>query len=223
MYLDDVGQERLRGSDWIRTTPAWRLASDLKLWALTWRNHHHGAWPPNRARVHYGFARQRAFANWPLHGNARELLREGRLELGDGVLVSPHVLLEAHRPGRIVIGEGTFLNVAVQVAAVELVEIGVHCMFAHGCFIADHDHRFDDVTKPLGRQGKTSRGPVRIGDHVWCGANVVITSGVTIGERCVIGANSVVTRDLPPYSVAVGAPAKAIASIAPDEQGAPVA
>ena len=59
----------------------------------------------------------------------------------------------------------------------------------------------------------TSKGPTRIGDNVWCGANVVVTSGVTIGERCVIGANSVVNRDLPPHSIAVGAPARVIKQI----------
>jgi acetyltransferase-like isoleucine patch superfamily enzyme len=48
---------------------------------------------------------------------------------------------------------------------------------------------------------------------VWCGANVVVTSGVTIGERCVIGANSVVTRDIPPRSIAAGAPARVLAEI----------
>jgi acetyltransferase-like isoleucine patch superfamily enzyme len=49
-----------------------------------------------------------------------------------------------------------------------------------------------------------------VGDNVWCGANVVITSGVTVGERCVIGANSVVTQNLPPFSVAFGAPARVV-------------
>ena len=48
---------------------------------------------------------------------------------------------------------------------------------------------------------------------MWCGANVVITSGVTVGERCVIGANSVVNRDLPPYSIAAGAPARVIKQV----------
>ena len=62
-------------------------------------------------------------------------------------------------------------------------------------------------------QGFTSKGPTRIGDNVWCGAHVVITSGVTIGERCVIGANSVVTHDMPPFSVAAGAPAGVIRTI----------
>jgi len=94
------------------------------------------------------------------------------------------------------------------------VEIGDHCMFANGCFITDADHRFDDPNRPVPWQGFHTKGPTRVGDNVWCGANVVITSGVTVGERCVIGANSVVTRDLPPYSIAVGAPARVIRQIA---------
>jgi acetyltransferase-like isoleucine patch superfamily enzyme len=52
-----------------------------------------------------------------------------------------------------------------------------------------------------------------VGDNVWCGMNVVITSGVTVGERCVIGANSVVTADLPPLSLAAGAPARVLRRI----------
>jgi acetyltransferase-like isoleucine patch superfamily enzyme len=52
-----------------------------------------------------------------------------------------------------------------------------------------------------------------VGDNVWCGANVVVTSGVTIGERCVIGANSVVTENVPAGSIAAGAPAKVLRAI----------
>jgi acetyltransferase-like isoleucine patch superfamily enzyme len=52
-----------------------------------------------------------------------------------------------------------------------------------------------------------------VGDNVWCGAHVVITSGVTVGERCVIGANSVVTQDIPAYSIAAGAPARVLRRI----------
>ena len=86
----------------------------------------------------------------------------------------------------------------MQVAAVERVEIGAHCMLANGCFVTDANHRFDDPDRPVPWQGFTTKGPTLLGDNVWCGANVVVTSGVTIGERCVIGANSVVTADLPP-------------------------
>jgi acetyltransferase-like isoleucine patch superfamily enzyme len=96
------------------------------------------------------------------------------------------------------------------VAAVDLVEIGDHCMFANGCFVTDANHRFDDPDQPVTWQGFMSKGPTRVGDNVWCGANVVITSGVTVGERSVIGANSVVTEDVPPFSIAAGAPAKVL-------------
>jgi acetyltransferase-like isoleucine patch superfamily enzyme len=157
--------------------------------------------------------RRDAFARWPIHGNVLEALREGRLEVGEGVLFEPGVWLTAPGDARIRIGAGSFLNLGVMVAALNLVEIGAHCMFANGCFVTDADHRFDDLTQPITWQGFTTRGPTRIGDNVWCGANVVITSGVTIGERCVIGANSVVTGDIPAFSVAVGAPARVVRPI----------
>jgi acetyltransferase-like isoleucine patch superfamily enzyme len=157
--------------------------------------------------------RRRAFARWPLHGNVLEALREGRLELGADVLLEPDVWLTAPGTARIRIGAGSFLNIGVMVAAHELVEIGEHCMFANGCFVTDGNHRFDDPDKPVPWQGFTTKGPTRVGDNVWCGANVVITSGVTIGERCVIGANSVVTEDLAPFSIAAGAPAKVLRTI----------
>jgi acetyltransferase-like isoleucine patch superfamily enzyme len=76
--------------------------------------------------------------------------------------------------------------------------------------VTDANHRFDDPDRPITWQGFSTKGPTRIGDNVWCGANVVITSGVTVGERCVIGANSVVTTDIPPFSIAAGAPAKVL-------------
>src|SRR6202044_2012738 len=72
---------------------------------------------------------------------------------------------------------------------------------------------FEDPDRRVTWQGSQSKGPTRVGDNVWCGAHVVITSGVTIGERCVIGANSVVTEDLPPFSVAAGAPARVLRTI----------
>jgi len=154
--------------------------------------------------------RRGAFVRWPVHGNVLEALREGRLEIGAQTLFEPGVWITAPGAARVRIGSGTFLNLGVMVAALELVEIGDHCMFANGCFVTDANHRFDDPTRPITWQGFTTKGPTRVGDNVWCGANVVITSGVTIGERCVIGANSVVTTDIPPFSIAAGAPARVL-------------
>jgi len=185
----------------------------LKLWGQKWRWYEHNALPWNRARIHWEAMRRRAFIRWPVHGNVLEALREGRLEIGAQTLLEPGVWLTAPGSARIRIGSGTFLNLGVMVAAVELVEIGDHCMFANGCFVTDGNHRFDDPDQPVTRQGFTTKGPTRIGDNVWCGAGVVVTSGVTIGERSVIGANSVVTSDIPPYSIAAGAPAKVLRQV----------
>ena len=185
----------------------------LKLYAQKWRWYERNSLPWNRLRIHRELMRREAFARWPVHGNVLEALEQGRLELGPGTLLEPNVWITAPGKARVRIGSGCFLNIAVMVAAVELVEIGDHCMFANGCFITDGDHRFDDPEKPVPWQGFTTKGPTRIGDNVWCGANVVITSGVTVGERCVVGANSVVNRDLPPFSIAAGAPAKVLKQV----------
>jgi acetyltransferase-like isoleucine patch superfamily enzyme len=188
-----------------------------KLWAQKWRWYERNVLPWNRARIHLAAARAGAFIRWPVYGNVLEALEEGRLELGEHVLFEPGVWITAPGDARIRIGAGSFLNIGVMVAAQSLVEIGEHCMLANGCFVSDANHRFDDPMMPVPWQGFTSRGPTRIGDNCWLGAHVVVTSGVTIGERCVVGANSVVTSDLPPYSIAVGSPARVIRTVTYDD------
>ena len=188
-------------------------AARLKLYAQKWRWYERNSLPWNRARIHWQFLRREAFVRWPVHGNVLEALREGRLEIGPGALLEPDVWITAPGEARVRIGRGTFLNLGVMVAAHELVEIGAHCMLANGCFVSDASHRYEDPHRPVPWQGFTSKGPTHIGDNVWCGVNVVVTSGVTIGERCVIGANTVVTSDIPPFSVAAGVPARVIRTI----------
>ena len=184
-----------------------------KLWRQKWLWYERNALPWNRLAIHREFARRGAFARWPVEGNVLEAFRAGRLEVGEGTLFEPGVWITCPDEAKIRIGDGCFLNRNVMVAAMDLVEIGDHCMFANGCFVTDAAHRFDDAEKPVTWQGFTSKGPTRIGDNCWFGANCVVTSGVTIGERCVIGANSVVTKDLPPRTIAAGAPAKVIREI----------
>ncbi|MEA2216204.1 MAG: hypothetical protein QOK19_1765 [Solirubrobacteraceae bacterium] len=190
------------------------LPSRGRLWAQKWRWYQRNSLPWNRAQIHWQLMRRGAFARWPLEGNVLEAMREGRLRVGEGALFEPGVWITAPDSARVSIGAGTFLNRNVMVAAHELVEIGEHCMLANGCFVTDANHRFDDPDKPITWQGFGSKGPTRIADNCWLGANVVVTSGVTIGERCVIGANSVVTRDIEPFSIAAGAPAKVLRRIA---------
>jgi acetyltransferase-like isoleucine patch superfamily enzyme len=185
-------------------------ARRARLWAQKWRWYERNSLPWNRARIHWELMRREAFARWPVHGNVLEALREGRLEIGSGTLLEPHVWITAPGEARVRIGAGSFLNVGVMVAAQQLVEIGDHCMLANGCFVSDASHRYEDPAKPITWQGFESRGPTRIAENCWLGANVVVTSGVTIGQRCVIGANSVVTRDVEPFSIAAGVPARVL-------------
>ena len=184
-----------------------------RLYLQKWRWYERNRLPWNRLALARELARRQAFARHPVHGNLLEALREGRLEIGPHTLLEPDVWITAPGDARIRIGEGCFLNISTMVASVELVEIGDHCMLANGCFVTDGDHRFDDPHRPVPWQGFVAKGPTRIGDNTWLGAHVVVTGGVTIGERCVIGANSVVTKDVEPFTVAAGVPARPLRRI----------
>jgi acetyltransferase-like isoleucine patch superfamily enzyme len=166
-----------------------------------------------RRRINRHAAEGGFFIRHPVEGELLEALDEGRLEIGEGTLLEPGCWLTLAPQARIRIGQGCFLNRETMLAASELIEIGDHVMFANHCFVGDSEHRYDDPTKPITWQGFEPKGPVRIGDNVWFGVGCVVTGGVRIGERCVIGSNSVVTRDLPPRVIAAGAPAKVIREI----------
>jgi acetyltransferase-like isoleucine patch superfamily enzyme len=189
-------------------------AAAIGEWVRKWRWYQRSRLPWNRVWLHAELARRHAFARGPLHGNVLEMLREDRLRIGAHAYFEPGVWLTSES-GRITVGGGSLLNLNVMVAALERVEIGEHCMLANGCVITDADHCFEDPDRPVPWQGFTSDGPTVLGDNVWLGAHAVVTSGVTIGRRSVIGAGSVVTRDVPEFSVAAGAPARVIGSVRP--------
>ncbi len=184
-----------------------------KLWAVKWRWYERDTLPWRRMRIHRELARRGAFCRWPLQGEPLEMFEQGRLEVGEGTLFEPGVWLTGGETGRITIGSGVFLNQLVMVAALQSVTIGDHCMAANGCLITDADHRFDDWSVPVTHQGFTHKGPTVVEDNVWLGAHVVVTGGVRIGARSVIGAGSVVTSDIPPGVIAAGAPARVIRAI----------
>ncbi len=169
--------------------------------------------PDRRRRVHGHAAEGGFFIREPFEGEILEALDSGRLEIGEGTLLEPGCWLTLAPEARIRIGEGCFLNRETMLAAHELIEIGDHVMFANHCFVGDADHRYDDPEVPITWQGFTGRGPVRIGSNCWFGVNCVVTGGVEIGERTVIGSNSVVTKDLPAGVIAAGAPAKVLREI----------
>jgi acetyltransferase-like isoleucine patch superfamily enzyme len=190
--------------------------SELRAWRAWWRKrrwYERNRRPLRRWRINRHAARGGFYVRYPVEGELLEALDEGRLRIGEATLLEPGCWITMAAAARVEIGRGCFLNRGVMLAAMERIEIGDHVMFANGCFVGDADHRFDDPDVPVTWQGFSTQGPVRIGANCWFGVNCVVTSGVSIGERCVVGANSVVIEDLPRGVIAAGVPAKVIREI----------
>ncbi len=92
----------------------------------------------------------------------------------------------------------------------EQVTIGNDVMMGPECLMYTQNHAFDRLDIPMWRQGHSPASPIMIGDDVWIGGRVIILPGVNIGSGSIIGAGSVVAKDVPPYAIVGGAPAKII-------------
>jgi acetyltransferase-like isoleucine patch superfamily enzyme len=115
----------------------------------------------------------------------------------------------------ILIGENVQINDYVHIGAIGSITIGNNVLMASKIYISDHNHgSYDDLISDhpmsIPEERKAICKPVVIGDNVWLGESVCILPGVTIGEGCVIGALSVVSKSIPPFSIVVGNPAKVI-------------
>jgi len=88
--------------------------------------------------------------------------------------------------------------------------IGKNVMIAPEVIMYSQNHKIDRVDIPMCEQGFGEIEPITIGDDVWIGRRVMILPGVHIGDGCIIGAGAVVAKDIPPYSIAIGNPAKVI-------------
>ena len=137
----------------------------------------------------------------------------GTMIIGDRArLVATVACLElvAQAGGTLEIGEGAFINYGGSIAASQLVRIGPRCSIGTHVIMMDNDfHRLE----PERRDERPLSAPIILEENVWLGARVIVLRGVTIGAGSAIGAGSVVTRDIPPRSLAVGAPAKVIRSL----------
>jgi len=132
----------------------------------------------------------------------------GRLIIGKWVHLGVDTALRCHE-GTLTIGDRSNLGRNITVNCYLDVEIGDCALFADDVYISDFDHRFADLTMPIKHQGIV-KSRVRIERDVWLGTKVTVCRGVVIGQGTVVGANAVVTRDLPAFSVAVGVPARVI-------------
>jgi len=131
----------------------------------------------------------------------------GYIELDHEVELEYGVNIESR--GSLRIGQRTFVGHGTTIGCNEHLSIGRNCLIGEYVSIRDNDHEFRVLATPIQDQGQRV-APVIIGDDVWIGAKATVTPGVRIGDGCVVGANAVVTHDLPANAIAVGVPARVI-------------
>jgi acetyltransferase-like isoleucine patch superfamily enzyme len=109
--------------------------------------------------------------------------------------------------GPVIIGDRTKIGLSNTI--IGPVTIGNDIRLAQNITLSGLNHNYEDINIPIHEQG-VSTAPISIQDNTWIGANVVVLAGVTIGKHAIVAAGSIVTKDIPAYSVAVGNPARII-------------
>ena len=143
--------------------------------------------------------------------------------IGDYCYFGPNCRIEAwnryndkdYNP-KIIIGRDVRINSTCHIGAINKIVIGDECLLGSHVMIMDHSHgrnKFEELNVHPSKRDLFSKGEIIIGEKCWLCENVVILPGVHIGKCCVIGANSVVTKDVPAYSVVAGNPARVVKNI----------
>ncbi len=130
------------------------------------------------------------------------------LVIGDNVIISRGCILSA-KDGKLSVGDNTNFGAQCLVYAVKETTIGRDTLFAAQCYVGGSMYHFDLPDVPPIQQGSYADG-VAIGDGCWLGAGVKVLDGAHVGDGVILGSGAVVTKDIAPFSVAVGVPAKAI-------------
>jgi acetyltransferase-like isoleucine patch superfamily enzyme len=168
-------------------------------------------------RKYYYYINRNIFRFLSSKALIQKLLRiDGKenISIHDGVIIQKFTWLAAvpltnSDNCHLSIGKGSIIGHFNHIFATSEIEIGMNVLTADKVFITDNQHQFDNIHIPIHTQGVKQLSKVKIGDGSWIGENVCII-GASVGKNSVIGANSVVTKDIPDYCVAVGAPAKVI-------------
>ena len=173
------------------------LESLLSLWALA----------KGRARARLWYARGARIGKRSIVGIRCAVEHPECVRLGERVLLEADVYLKVvSDKATLKLGDYVFVGRGTEIDVLGNVTVGAHTVIAPRCFITDHNHgmlpglRID--------QQPCNIEPVAIGSDVWLGTGVVVLPGVSIGDGAVVGANSVVTKDVAPMTVVAGAPAR---------------
>jgi acetyltransferase-like isoleucine patch superfamily enzyme len=174
---------------------------------------------PKYARLLARFVKRRLFSvaghRWRTDGMLflgprlqLQIGRTGQIRFGRFVWVGEGTKIRCHE-GIVEIGPKTVIGQEVTISAYQHVRIGAECVIADRAMFIDFDHVVVDPEAPVRMQGIYKRDVV-VGSNVWIGYGAQILRGVTIGDNAIIGASSVVTRDIPANAVAVGTPARVV-------------
>ena len=135
---------------------------------------------------------------------------DSRIELKKHAVIHENVFIESGQGGELIMDEHSSIHPnSFIMAYCGTIKIGKRVMIASNCALYPYDHGIE-LSRPIADQPLTSKGPIVIGDNAWLGTRVIVLSGVNIGKGAVIGAGSVVTKDVPDYAIAVGNPAKVV-------------
>lgn len=142
-------------------------------------------------------------------GKRLAVVRANALRLGSRVEIEHDVFLKTIS-GSLTVGDFAFIGRGCEIDVAESVTIGSHTLIAPNVFITDHTHNHARALR-LDEQGNRI-APVVIGSDAWIGAHAVVLPGVTVGDGAIVGAGAVVTKDVAPYAIVAGVPARAIGS-----------